>query len=48
MSLTSYNSLQDAIVSILGEEVNIIKESFVGGGDITVPKIKLCSKQIFL
>lgn len=34
MSLTSYNSLQDAIVSILGEEVNIIKESFVGGGDI--------------
>lgn len=34
MSLLSYNSLESAIESIFGNEVHIVKESYVGGGDI--------------
>ena len=34
MSLTSYDSLEEAIQSVFGKEVHIVKESFVGGGDI--------------
>ena len=34
MSLLSYNSLELAIESIFGNEVHIVKESYVGGGDI--------------